>query len=90
MATKRAKQAKPKAGPGRHKLLIVAITLFWAAANEPEMLGLGPIITWLLTALAVALLASALLALAEPALLVVLRLFSRRQLQAAKQADEPP
>jgi len=88
MANKRGKAAPPKAKAGRYKLLVVAITLYWAASNEPEMFGLGTIITWLLTTLAVALLACAALALAQPSVLVVLRLFSRRQMQPAKPADE--
>jgi hypothetical protein len=88
MASKSKKPVSSKRGLGRYKLVVVAITLFWAATNEPPALDAGPVIVWVLSALAVALLACALLALLEPAMIVLLRLFSRRRMQIKPEADE--
>jgi hypothetical protein len=88
MASKRKKPVAAKGGIGRYKLLVAAITLFWAAVNEPPALNVGPVIVWVLSALAVALLACALLALMAPAMIVLMRLFSRRQMQIKPETDE--
>jgi hypothetical protein len=61
----------------RHALLVAAITLFWAAMNEPSPLNLGAAIVWVLTGIAVALLACAAVVLAEPALLLLIRQLAR-------------
>ena len=80
MAAKPAKSA-PKAARRLYRpgLLAVAVTLFWAAWQEPDHLALPGVIAWLMGAITAGLLVRAALAVAEP----LLKLLANLALQAA-------
>jgi hypothetical protein len=86
-----AKSRRPKTkGPlQRYRLLIVAVTLFWAAVNEPPVFGIGPVSIWLCSALAVAFLACAAIVLLEPAAAMALQIKLRRPQTPPPEAPEP-
>jgi hypothetical protein len=80
-----AKSRRPKAqGPlRRYRLLIVAVTLFWAAMNEPPVFGIGAVSIWLCSAAAVAFLTCAAIVLLAPAVVILMQMRLR-------QAPSPP
>jgi len=88
MASKPKGKGKKGKG-GKSWLIVLAITAFWAAVNEPEDLTMGAAIVWGLTALSVAFLVMAGLALLGPALVLVIRALARPKPKAAvSEADE--
>jgi len=72
----------------RHALLVAAATLFWAAMNEPSPMDLGAVIVWVLTGIAVALLACAAVVLAEPVVLLLIRLLPRATRPRRPESEE--
>jgi hypothetical protein len=70
-------KAKAKKPAGKRWLIVLAFTAFWAAVNEPGQLSMGAAIVWGLTALSVAFLVMAGLALLGPALVLLIRALPR-------------
>lgn len=68
--TTRGSRSRPLGKLYRPGLTLTAVVLLWAAVNEPAQFTLTGLIVWLLTALAVGLLAWAALSLLEPAVKV--------------------
>ena len=66
-------KAKGKKPAGKRWLIVLAITAFWAAVNEPADLTVDAAIVWGLTARSVAFLVMAGLALLGPALVLGIR-----------------
>jgi len=92
MASKPKPSGKPKGKSkkpaGKRWMIVLAVTAFWAAVNEPADLTVGAAIVWALTALSVAFLVMAGLALLGPAMLLVLRALPRL-LAPQKPSGEP-
>jgi hypothetical protein len=82
------RRAKAQGPLRRHALLVVAVTLFWAAMDEPTKWTLAPVLVWLLTAVAVAFLACAVIALADPGAMLVIKVWPRRP-PPPPEASEP-
>jgi small neutral amino acid transporter SnatA (MarC family) len=80
MASEPAKSS-PKAARRLYRpgMLAAAVTLFWAASQEPDQLSLPNLIAWLLGAATIGLLVRAAFAVAEP----LLKLLANLTLQAA-------
>jgi hypothetical protein len=88
-------QAKPRGAKSaaaasvvRPGLVVAAVVLFWAAMNEPALFTPTSVAVWLLTAVAVGLLARAGLALLEPLARLGVTLARRWAREVADRAAE--
>ncbi len=95
MPTKMPNKARKPKGTRtlrRHAVLIAGITLFWAAVNEPTSFAFSAMVVWALTAVAVAFVTCAALALLEPGIVILVKTLPRRlppPAPAPLEVDEP-
>jgi len=83
-------KGKARKPAGKRWMIVLAITAFWAAGNEPADLTIDSALVWGLTALSVAFLVTAGLALAGPALVLGIRSIPKQKPKEDEpKADEP-
>ncbi len=80
-------KGKGKKPGGKRWLIVLAITAFWAAVNEPADFTIGAAMVWGLTAVSVAFLVMAGLALLGPAVVLAIRALPRPK-PGGGEADE--
>jgi hypothetical protein len=89
MARKSAKKAPKAKRLFAPKLLVFGVMLGWAALNEPASFDTASLAIWGLSALTVALLAGAAVALAAPAAGLFVALVRQAGAGAGARAEEP-